>query len=222
MIRPFLRLLMPLLATLTLAAAFGRPAMAAGPQDVDALVEQLGGIETFAADFVQERRDAQGNVRRHSSGHFVLERPGRFFWRYEKPYVQELVANDGTLWVYEPDLRQATRSPLEATQGAPIAILMGDRPVNEVFRIRPLSGGDDDLAWFALQPRGEAGDFRQVLLGVDEQGVREMRFVDQLDQTTLVTFDARVFNQPVDESQFQFDPPEGVDVVEARQPPRVR
>ena len=203
------------------AGLFASPARAEMPHTVDALVEQLAAVDTFAADFVQERRDAEGNLRRESSGHFVLDRPGRFYWRYEKPYVQELIANEGVLWVYEPDLRQATRSPLEATQGAPIAILMGERPVNEVFRIRALES-DGPLSWFALRPRGEAGDFREVLLGVDERGVMEMRFIDQLDQSTRVTFDAREYNQAVDESRFQFDPPEGVDVVEATQPPGVR
>lgn len=211
------------LAALALITAglFVAPAKAETPRTADALVEQLAAIDTFAADFVQERRDPEGSLRRESSGHFVLDRPGRFYWRYEKPYVQELIANDDVLWVYEPDLRQATRSPLEATQGAPIAILMGERPVDEVFRIRPLES-DGPLSWFALRPRGEAGDFREVLLGVDDRGVVEMRFIDQLDQTTRVAFDAREYNQPVDESRFRFDAPDGVDVVEATQPPGVR
>lgn len=211
------------LAALALITAglFVAPAKAETPRTADALVEQLAAIDTFAADFVQERRDSEGSLRRESSGHFVLDRPGRFYWRYEKPYVQELIANDDVLWVYEPDLRQATRSPLEATQGAPIAILMGERPVDEVFRIRPLES-DGPLSWFALRPRGEAGDFREVLLGVDDRGVVEMRFIDQLDQTTRVAFDAREYNQPVDESRFRFDAPDGVDVVEATQPPGVR
>lgn len=216
--RFFRRLVALSLATVGLFAA---PTMAETPRTADALVEQLSAIDTFAADFVQERRDAEGNLRRESSGHFVLDRPGRFYWRYEKPYVQELIASDGVLWVYEPDLRQATRSPLEATQGAPIAILMGERPVDEVFRIRALDG-DGELAWFALRPKGEAGDFREVLLGVDERGVREMRFVDQLDQTTRVSFDAREYNDRVDEARFRFDPPDGVDVVEATQPAGMR
>ena len=212
------RLAFLLLVTAGLVAA---PAMAETPRTADALVEQLSAIDTFAAEFTQERRDAEGNLRRESSGHFVLDRPGRFYWRYEKPYVQELIASDGVLWVYEPDLRQATRSPLEATQGAPIAILMGERPVDQVFRIRALDG-DGELAWFALRPRAEAGDFREVLLGVDARGVREMRFVDQLDQTTRVSFDEREYNDPVDATRFRFDPPEGVDVVEATQPAGMR
>ncbi|MFN2381130.1 MAG: outer membrane lipoprotein chaperone LolA [Guyparkeria sp.] len=205
-----------------LATLLFSPLLAADPtDDADALVDQLASIETLSADFEQQRRDAQGEVRRESSGTFVLKRPGQFFWRYETPYVQELIANDGTLWVYEPDLRQASRSPLSATEGAPIAILTGDRPVDEVFRIRHLES-EGGLSWFALRPREEQGDFREVLLGVDEQGIREMRFVDQLDQTTRVSFESRRFNESVDESAFEFEAPEGVDVVEAREPPAIQ
>ncbi|MFI9651561.1 outer membrane lipoprotein chaperone LolA [Guyparkeria halopsychrophila] len=198
------------------------PLVVAAPvDDVDALVKQLAEIDTLSADFVQERRDTKGEVRRESSGTFVLKRPGQFFWRYETPYVQELIANEGTLWVYEPDLRQASRSPLSATDGAPIAILTGERPVTELFHVRHLEG-EDGLNWFALRPRDEQGDFREVLLGVDERGMREMRFIDQLDQTTRVVFESRRFNQPVDESIFHFEAPEGVDVVEAREPPTIQ
>jgi outer membrane lipoprotein carrier protein len=208
------------LAFLT-AVLFSPLAVAAPSEHVDALAKQLADIETLSADFVQERRDAKGQVRRESSGTFTLKRPGQFFWRYETPYVQELIANDGTLWVYEPDLRQASRSPLSATDGAPIAILTGERPVTELFRVRYLES-EGGLSWFVLRPRGEQGDFREVLLGVDEQGIREMRFIDQLDQTTRVSFESRRFNQSVDESMFRFEAPDGVDVVEAREPPAIQ
>ncbi len=213
---------MVVVAFLTLTASLCSPLALAEPsQDVDALVKQLADIETLSADFVQERRDTKGEVRRESSGTFVLKRPGQFFWRYETPYAQELIANEGTLWVYEPDLRQASRSPLSATDGAPIAILTGARPVTEVFRVRHLES-ESGLSWFALRPRDEQGDFREVLLGVDDRGIREMRFIDQLDQTTRVSFQSRRFNQPVDESKFHFQAPEGVDVVEAREPPAIK
>lgn len=214
----FSRLRWVLLAVCLAIPLAGVPAWADGPADVEALTAQLAEIDTLSAEFEQTRLNAEGRVVRESTGTFVMQRPGRFYWRYQTPYVQELVANDDTLWVYEPDLRQASRSSLEAVKGAPIAILMGDRPVDELFRIRPLEG-NSGMAWYALQPKDEQGDFQQVLLGVDEQGIKEMRFIDQLDQTTRVNFRDRRFNQPVDEDRFVFEVPAGTDVVEASQPP---
>jgi len=205
-----------LLATMLVVA----PVRAEPPSSTAGLTDSLESIETFAADFEQRRLSKRGEVTRESAGHFAIARPDRFHWRYETPYVQELTARDGTLWVYEPDLRQATRSALDAGTAAPIAILMGNRPIDDVFRIRPLDP-DDGMAWFALRPREEAGDFREILLGLDDTGLKEMRFIDQLDQTTHVIFHERRFDQPVDPDRFVFEPPEGVDVVEARQPPRM-
>lgn len=192
------------------------------PGSTDELVDSLASIETFAANFEQARIDSRGNVARESAGKFAIARPDRFHWRYETPHVQELTASGGTLWVYEPDLRQATRSPLDSGTAAPIAILMGDRPIEDVFRIRELGRDDGELGWFALEPREESGDFREVLLGLDGSGLKEMRFIDQLDQTTRVVLSQRQFNRPVDDDRFRFDVPEGVDVVEAREPPRMQ
>ncbi|MGM0517642.1 MAG: outer membrane lipoprotein chaperone LolA [Pseudomonadota bacterium] len=205
---------------LLLAIVVMAPVRAEPPGTVPALIESLESIDTFAAEFEQRRLSARGEVTRELGGHFAIARPDRFHWLYETPYVQELTARDGILWVYEPDLRQATRSKLDAGNAAPIAILMGDRPIDDVFEIRALEP-DDGMTWFALRPKEEAGDFREVLLGLDDAGLKEMRFIDQLDQTTHVVFHQRRFGEPVDEDRFVFEPPEGVDVVEARQPPQM-
>lgn len=192
------------------------------PRSTEQLIDSLGSIETFAANFEQARINSRGNIARESTGEFAIARPERFHWRYETPHVQELTASKGILWVYEPDLRQATRSKLDSGTAAPIAILMGDRPVEDVFHIRDLGRTDGDMNWFALEPREESGDFREVLLGLDSEGLKEMRFIDQLDQTTRVVFSDRRFNQPVDEDRFRFQVPDGVDVVEAREPPQMQ
>lgn len=197
-------------------------AVAEPPGSTDQLVHSLGSIETFSADFEQARINSRGDVARESTGEFAIARPDRFHWRYEKPHVQELTAREGTLWVYEPDLMQVTRSPLDSGTAAPIGILMGDRPLEEVFRIRELERSEGDLQWFALEPREDSGDFREVLLGLDDAGLKEMRFIDQLDQSTRVIFSGREFNEPVDEDRFHFEVPDGVDVVEARKPPRMQ
>jgi outer membrane lipoprotein carrier protein len=209
---------MPVVLLLAIAAV--APVRAEAPGTVPALIESLQSIHTFAARFEQRRLSARGEVTRELTGHFAIARSDRFHWIYETPYVQELTARDGILWVYDPDLRQATRSTLDAGNAAPIAILMGDRPIDDVFEIRVLAP-DDGMTWFALRPREEAGDFREVLLGLDATGLKEMRFVDQLDQTTQVVFHQRRFDQPVDQDRFVFEPPEDVDVVEARRPPQM-
>lgn len=184
--------------------------------DDNQLTQFVAQLKTFSADFVQTQRNTRGKVEQKSSGHFVLARPGRFYWVYEKPYVQKLISRGGILWVYDPDLSQVTRSKLSNNKGAPIGILLGTRPLTDVFVITPLGRDDDGMDWFHLKPKGKPGDFSQVLIGLDHKGIKVMEFVDALNNTTRVLFSHRRMNQSVDTSLFDFQPPAGVDVVEGR------
>lgn len=183
--------------------------------DIQPLTEFVRTLKTFSADFIQQQVNGRGQKQPVSSGHFVLARPGRFFWAYEKPYVQKLIANEGVLWVYDPDLAQVTKSPLADNRGAPIGIFLGDQPLQEAFAVSSL-GKNDGLDWYSLNDRSAKSDFNQVQIGMDAKGIKAMVFTDKLDNRTTVQFSQRAVNQKVDDSLFQFVPPKGVDVVNSR------
>ena len=183
--------------------------------DVRPLTEFVRMLKTFSADFVQQQVNVRGQKQPVSSGHFVLARPGRFFWAYEKPYVQKLIANEGVLWVYDPDLAQVTKSPLADNRGAPIGIFLGNQPLAEAFEVSSI-GKNDGLDWYSLKDRSAKSDFNQVQIGMDAKGIKAMVFTDKLDNRTTVQFSQREVNQKVDDSLFKFVPPAGVDVVNNR------
>lgn len=183
--------------------------------DVRPLTEFVRGLKTFKANFVQQQVNVRGQTQPASSGNFVLARPGRFFWAYEKPYVQKLIANEGILWVYDPDLAQVTRSPLADNRGAPIGIFLGNQPLQDAFEVSSI-GKNDGLDWYSLKDRSAKSDFNQVQIGMDAKGIKAMVFTDKLDNRTTVQFSEREVNQKVDDSLFRFVPPAGVDVVNNR------
>lgn len=183
--------------------------------DVRPLTEFVRTLNTFSADFIQQQVNVRGQKQPASSGHFVLARPGRFFWAYEKPYVQKLIASDGVLWVYDPDLAQVTKSPLADNRGAPIGIFLGNQPLQAAFEVSSI-GKNDGLDWYSLKDRSAKSDFNQVQVGMDDKGIKAMVFTDKLDNRTTVQFSQRKVNQKVDESLFRFIPPKGVDVVNSR------
>ena len=45
-----------------------------------------------------------------SSGSFQILRPGLFKWEYNKPYQQTIVGDGKTIWLYDVDLKQVTKS----------------------------------------------------------------------------------------------------------------
>ena len=192
-------------------AQSGSPASA----DVRPLTAFVKDLKTFSANFIQKQVNVRGQTQPSSSGHFDLSRPGQFYWAYEAPYVQKLIASDGTLWVYDPDLAQVTKSPLAENRGAPIGIFLGNQPLEDVFTISSI-GNNDGLAWYSLTDRAQTSDFSAVQIGMDAKGIKAMVFKDKLGNSTTVQFSDRAVNQPVDHRLFAFTPPAGVDVVNSR------
>lgn len=187
----------------------------AASADVRPLTEFVKNLKTFSANFIQKQVNVRGQTQPGSTGNFVLARPGQFYWAYEAPYVQKLIASDGSLWVYDPDLAQVTISPLADNRGAPIGIFLGNQPLESVFTMSSI-GNNDGLSWYSLSDRVQKSDFSSVQIGMDAKGIKAMVFKDKLGNSTTVQFSARVVNQPVDKTLFAFTPPAGVDVVTSR------
>lgn len=200
-------------APLTSAATEAAPLLSADQRaEVAHLTDFVHALNTFSADFIQQQTNARGQKQPASTGYFVLARPGQFYWEYQSPYVQKLIARAGTLWVYDPDLKQVTINDLSQDRGAPIGIFLGSKPLDAVFMISP-QGSNDGLNWFSLVERNPSGDFTQLQVGMDARGIKAMVFTDKLGNRTTVQFSGRKINQPVDSAQFVFTPPAGVDVV---------
>ena len=115
----------------TLAAALGASALlAASAAHADALQTlntYLQTTKTGAASFTQTVTNTTkaGAAGKQSSGQFAFKRPKQFRFDYQKPFVQTIVADGKTLWMYDADLNQVTQSKqsqmLDATPAALVA-----------------------------------------------------------------------------------------------------
>ena len=186
------------------------PADDPGKRLVDAFVQD---VITFQARFEQALLDADGEVIERSSGTLDIERPGRFRWSYSEPYEQWLIADGLNMWSYDVDLAQVTVKPqAEALANTPALLLGGSEKALEQFDI-DRSYVEGAMRWVRLLPRNTDSGFERVELGFANGTLDKMVFFDNLEQTTLVALhDVRV-NEPIDELQFVFEPPEDVDVV---------
>jgi len=202
------------------AAITPGPAVAATGQAEAALKDFVENVETFKADFVQVQRDDTGFELERSEGRFWLSRPGRFRWQVRSPFAQTVVADGETLWSYEPDLAQVTRRPADAAlAGTPAELLADGSALEARFRIVPPQSdapleaeGEEQVV--RLEPRSDASDFRSVTLLLDAGVPRALVFADQLGGRTTVRFSNIAVNEAIDETQLQFTPPEGADVVD--------
>lgn len=183
-------------------------------QSVGQLQQRLEDMNTLKGEFTQTLFDADGTLLEQSEGSFALQRPGKFYWHTLNPFEQVLVSDGETIWLYDPDLEQVTVRDFEReTRGTPAMILSDDAEnLAEDFQVRKETG-DSDETRFVLTPKSPDGLFKDLVLVFDDRQLREIRMQDNLDQTSIFTLSELERNQPIERGKFQFEAPEGVDVL---------
>ena len=198
-------------AALLLALLLPASAHAAGPA-VERLHEFFSDLRSLEARFEQTIVQ-DGRVIQRTRGRLHILRPGKFRWAYESPFEQLIITDGETLWVYEPDLEQVTRSALDDSVGNTPAILLStEEPLDNLFLIVD-AGPKDGLSWAMLEPRGEQAAFSRIFLGFDARALAAMEIVDALEQTVQIRFSEARRNVTLDPALFEFVAPEGVDVI---------
>lgn len=183
-------------------------------QSAEQLRKLLDAMTTLQGKFTQTLYDNKGEQIEQSSGTFVLQRPGKFYWKTEQPYPQLLVSNQQTIWLYDPDLEQVTVRPFtDDLQQTPALLLSEDiDKLREHFTIQ-CQKGDDKQEKFTLTPKEPKGLFQQLTLVFVGGQLQEFHLQDNLGQLTHFALREAERNQAVDSSLFYFTPPPGVDVL---------
>ncbi len=190
---------------------------AASAQDADTgrdLVDAfVNDVATLSSRFEQTLLDADGSVLDQSSGTLEIQRPGQFRWAIEEPYEQWLVADGLNVWSYDVDLAQVVVKPQSEALASTPALLLGGSA--EVFNEFSYDGSFEEagLTWVRMIPLNTESGFRQVDLAFAGESLSRMLFLDNLEQTTLVSLSDVSVNEAIDPGQFVFDIPEDVDVV---------
>lgn len=162
--------------------------------------------------FTQSVVGKSGRKPQNSAGSFVLQRPGKFRWQYEKPYPQLLVSDGEKLWSFDPDLNQVTIRKLGKALGTSPAALLAGGDLEQNF-ILAEAGETDGLEVVDATPKASDGTFEHVRIGFKDNLPRLMEIRDNFGQTTTLLFTEFHSNPPLAKDQFKFTPPKGADVV---------
>ena len=161
--------------TTVLATAMLLFAGAASAGARDDLATFTTGLKGLQAPFTQQVFDPNGKLKETSSGDVALSAPRLFRWEYRKPYEQLIVADGSRVWVYDPDLQQATRRAQGAAeQGSPLAALIDPKKLDRDYVVAE-AGDADGLHWLSLKPRrGDGAGFESARLGFGDGGLEVM------------------------------------------------
>lgn len=186
----------------------------AAQSSAEQLSTRLDAIETFLASFVQTITDPDGNQLQQVKGKLLVKKPGLFYWQVEPPYEQFVVANQKTLWVYDPDLEQVTISDRKKLDNTPAQILSGDfSSMGNKYRVDS-KVNDGSISYSLVAVDGDVSTFTSIHFVFDGDGVlASMTLIDKLDQKTQVDLSQQQTNKPIKDSQFDFVAPEGTDII---------
>ncbi len=187
---------------------------------VAALTAFVKSTTSASGRFAQTLLDKKGQpADAPSQGTFAFERPGRFAWRTEAPYVQEIVADAKTVKLWDRDLNQVTvRSVAGAVTAAPAALLFGDEKALSAFF---LTEAKDRTAGAASAvkavPKTEDASFAQAVVGFDRAGLPVfMRLADHFGMVTELVFSDVKKNPALEAEDFALHALADADILEDR------
>ena len=172
------------------------------------------------ADFTQTvtapMRDGNPGRIKTSSGTFEFQRPGKFRFDYQKPFVQTIVADGKTLWLYDADLNQVTeRAQAQVLGQTPAALIAEATSVQALQADFALSSEpeQDGLQWVKAVPKARDGQLQQVRVGFDGVQLAALEILDGFGQRSVLRFGSMRVNPSLPASTFEFKLPAGADVL---------
>jgi outer membrane lipoprotein carrier protein len=180
----------------------------------DALRDFVRNAKNGRATFTQVVTSPDGAKKKTSSGSFEFARPDRFRFDYRKPFEQSIVGDGQQLWMYDPDLQQASVRPMSKALGATPAALLAGKAPDEDFELRALPA-EQGLEWVQATPRdkNDAANLQSMRIGFKGRQLVAVALIDGFGQQSLLTFSELTTNVALAPGTFRFVPPPGVEVL---------
>jgi outer membrane lipoprotein carrier protein len=216
------RRILSLCAACTCSLLAVRPAAAA--LDASAIVQKVqqryDDTHDFTATVTQEMTVASLGKTVTSSGKVAFKKPGRVRWEIDQGDPQIVVADGTTLWLYQPTEHQVLKTPFDAAfrSSTPLSFLSGVGRIKEDFEVSVDAAQPDPASYsLTLVPRHDSGALGRLRLVVDRQtfDIRGADVYDPQGNVSRLMFSHVQRNLGLDDKQFVFEVPPGVDVVNA-------
>lgn len=194
---------------------------------LDALGQFLKQSNSGRAQFTQvvssPARADQAPRRKTSSGTFEFQKPQQFRFAYQKPFVQTMVSDGQSLWLYDADLNQVTvrkQSQLLGQTPAAFIASSGDlKALQAEFNLKAEPDAEG-LQWVNATPKQSEGALQIIRVGLKPATsattppvLAVLEIVDGLGQSSRLSFQNFEVNLKLPADTFQFKTPTGAQVI---------
>lgn len=180
----------------------------------DTLIERLQQTSTLQANFTQRTLNSNRNSIDESSGSLTIARPLRFLWHVELPFEQQVISDGETLWVYDPDLEQATYQPVSSSVQQSPAMILVQPETSLTGQYHITEAKAEGIVSYQLVPLENESFFESLSLIFRDEVIAEIRIVDSLGQQTQIRFQDVNLSPSLAAEFFEFNAPEGTDLFE--------
>jgi len=198
---------------LLFVAALCLSASAVAESEENELRSFFSQMQSLKADFSQQVFGPRQELLQDSSGQVIVQRPGKFRWDYNKPFMQHIVADGEKLWLFDVDLEQISIKHQDATMAnSPASLLSDASQLDKQFDVlKVLRQGRD---WFELIPKQSDSGFEALFILLEEGVISQMELKDSFGQFTRLRFENVRLNKRFGADTFRLTIPEGVDVID--------
>lgn len=202
-------------------------AQEADPQNVDELIAQVEAtyrnVTTIRADFVQVTRSATMGEQRQR-GKVAFKRPKMMRWDSTGTGGGLFVTNGQNMWLYLPaDKQVLVYNDLSTAAGAnasALDLLTSFDQLHALFDVSMLTreqlGPRKNSVGVSLRPKKE-GQFKEIRLVLSKRKyeLESITTVDAFGVETEISFSQVRMNTDIPDSEFAFQAPSGVQVINA-------
>jgi len=178
----------------------------------DELRDFVRNVKSGRSTFTQTVTAPNGK-QKLSNGSFEFSRPNRFRFVYDKPYAQTVVGDGSKVWIYDPDLNQASSRKTGAALANTPAALIVSNDIDKVFTLAD-QPSKDGVDWVLATPRDKEGTVRSLRVGFKGHALAQLEIDDSFGQKSVLVFNGFEANAKLPTDTFVFTPPKGADVVE--------
>ena len=185
---------------------------------IERLSQRMGEMQTLISDFDQKTFNDSGQLQFQSQGQLKIAKPNQLLWKTTGDHAQEIISNGETLWIHDPDLEQVIiHHAKDKIQDSPVRLL--SHSTDELLaKFQVAYSKDQGIERFLLTPQEASDAFETIQMSFFDQTLVGLKFDDALGQTTEIQLKSPTINQTIQAAVFEFQIPEGIDIIDERKP----
>ena len=173
----------------------------------------LRDITTISADILQLIIESDGGVLEETEIKMLLKRPDRLYWETLTPFQELILTNGEVLWNYQPDLEQVTIENWDSDNSELAAQLLNGRTetLSTEYNVSVINA--DDHKNFELSPKMNDSIYELVTISFVNDALDIIHLDGRNGEQTVWQFNNLIINSPIANSSFEFEIPDGIEVV---------